>query len=254
MSLCLEAVGVTGPPSRFVVDAASIAAYKRVVGAELFYAALPLTEAVQPVLERLASPEAQARMVHFAHDLRVRRPLRDGDDVTTTAAPLAVLPVSTGTLASIRTETRSKAGALVNEQLLTVFFVDVFAAAPAGQLPPRPPETEATADADRADVALPADLPARYADVSGDRNAIHLDDDAARKLGLPGRVVHGLCSLALAVAATGAENVSRATAQFGAPLQPGSMEVASWRDSTSWRFEARCGGATVLRNGLIESS
>ena len=31
----------------------------------------------------------------------------------------------------------------------------------------------------------------RYADASGDRFEIHLDDEAARRVGLPGRIVHG---------------------------------------------------------------
>ena len=38
----------------------------------------------------------------------------------------------------------------------------------------------------------------RYAAASGDDFAIHLDDEFARKVGLPGRIVHGLCTLAFA--------------------------------------------------------
>ena len=39
----------------------------------------------------------------------------------------------------------------------------------------------------------------RYADASGDHNPIHLDDDAARALGLPGVVAHGMLTSALAI-------------------------------------------------------
>ena len=38
----------------------------------------------------------------------------------------------------------------------------------------------------------------RYAEASGDGFAIHLDDAAARAVGLPGRIVHGLCTMAFA--------------------------------------------------------
>ena len=38
----------------------------------------------------------------------------------------------------------------------------------------------------------------RYAAASGDDFAIHLDDEFARKVGLPGRIVHGLCTMAFA--------------------------------------------------------
>ena len=37
----------------------------------------------------------------------------------------------------------------------------------------------------------------RYAEASGDFFEIHLDDEAARAVGLPGRIVHGLCTMAL---------------------------------------------------------
>lgn len=40
-------------------------------------------------------------------------------------------------------------------------------------------------------IVKPEDL-ARYAWVSGDINPIHFDDEAAKSLGLPGTIVHGL--------------------------------------------------------------
>ncbi|MDI3269926.1 MAG: MaoC/PaaZ C-terminal domain-containing protein [Bacillota bacterium] len=39
------------------------------------------------------------------------------------------------------------------------------------------------------------DMIARYAQASGDHNPIHLDDEAARRAGLPGVVAHGLWTL-----------------------------------------------------------
>ena len=38
---------------------------------------------------------------------------------------------------------------------------------------------------------------ARYAGASGDFNPIHLDDEFARSVGLPGRILHGLYTMAL---------------------------------------------------------
>jgi acyl dehydratase len=40
------------------------------------------------------------------------------------------------------------------------------------------------------------DLPARYAQASGDVNPIHLDDEVARAVGLPGVILHGLYTMA----------------------------------------------------------
>jgi acyl dehydratase len=39
-------------------------------------------------------------------------------------------------------------------------------------------------------------LTVRYAGASGDFNPIHVDDDFARAVGLPGRILHGLYSMA----------------------------------------------------------
>src|SRR4029077_6530580 len=39
-------------------------------------------------------------------------------------------------------------------------------------------------------------LTARYAGASGDFNPIHIDDDFARQVGLPGRILHGLWTMA----------------------------------------------------------
>ena len=36
----------------------------------------------------------------------------------------------------------------------------------------------------------------RYAGASGDFNPIHIDDDFARQVGLPGRILHGLWTMA----------------------------------------------------------
>jgi acyl dehydratase len=41
-----------------------------------------------------------------------------------------------------------------------------------------------------------ADLTKRYADASGDPNPIHLDDEFAKSVGLPGKILHGLWSMA----------------------------------------------------------
>jgi acyl dehydratase len=45
----------------------------------------------------------------------------------------------------------------------------------------------------------------RYAGASGDFNPIHIDEDFAREVGLPGRILHGLWTMAqVARAASGA--------------------------------------------------
>lgn len=50
---------------------------------------------------------------------------------------------------------------------------------------------------DAGSITVPAALIDAFADLSGDRFAIHMDDGAARDLGFPARVAHGLLVLSL---------------------------------------------------------
>jgi acyl dehydratase len=59
----------------------------------------------------------------------------------------------------------------------------------------------------------------RYAGASGDFNPIHLDDEFARSVGLPGRILHGLYTMALLARAQtdalgGPEHLKRLSVQF----------------------------------------
>jgi acyl dehydratase len=59
----------------------------------------------------------------------------------------------------------------------------------------------------------------RYAGASGDFNPIHIDEEFARAVGLPGRILHGLWTMAQVAraqteAAGGPEHLKRLTVQF----------------------------------------
>jgi acyl dehydratase len=70
-------------------------------------------------------------------------------------------------------------------------------------------------------------LTVRYAGASGDFNPIHVDEEFARAVGLPGRILHGLWTMAqvaraLSEAAGGPEHLKRLSVQFrgmGVPEQ-----------------------------------
>lgn len=62
-------------------------------------------------------------------------------------------------------------------------------------------------------------LTVRYAGASGDFNPIHIDEDFARQVGMPGRILHGLYTMAqVARAATaaggGPASLKRLSVQF----------------------------------------
>ena len=71
----------------------------------------------------------------------------------------------------------------------------------------------------------PADQAERYAEASGDHNPIHLDEEAARAVGLPGRILHGLCTMALAgraVEQVAGREPTRLAVRFSAPVALGA--------------------------------
>jgi len=62
-------------------------------------------------------------------------------------------------------------------------------------------------------------LTLRYAGASGDFNPIHIDEEFARSVGLPGRILHGLWTMAQVAraqtdAAGGPEHLKRLSVQF----------------------------------------
>src|SRR5436305_779118 len=94
------------------------------------------------------------------------------------------------------------------------------------------PQTD-TIDPDRTRAYAAAtndDNPAfRYADASGDRMPIHLDESVAKSVGLPGIIIHGLCTMALcsqAVIKTVADGdparLRRLAVRFAKNVLPGS--------------------------------
>jgi acyl dehydratase len=83
---------------------------------------------------------------------------------------------------------------------------------------------------------------AAYAEASGDRNPIHLDDGFARSVGLPGVIAHGMLQMGLAArvaveAAGGADRVRRLTCRFAGMVRPG--------DTVTFRAEEKDGRVEI---------
>ena len=103
----------------------------------------------------------------------------------------------------------------------------------------------------------------RYAGASGDFNPIHIDEELARSVGLPGRILHGLWSMAQVAraqteAAGGPDRLKRLAVQFrgmGVPEQEVvvTSTVREVRDGVAVvDTEARQGDTRVVRRGEAE--
>jgi acyl dehydratase len=106
-------------------------------------------------------------------------------------------------------------------------------------------------------------LTVRYAGASGDFNPIHIDEDFARQVGLPGRILHGLWSMAQVARAQtdaggGPHALRRLSVQFrgmGLPEQEIAVtgEVAEVRDGVAIVHPvAEQGGRAIIRNAEAE--
>ncbi|MHA2424146.1 MAG: MaoC family dehydratase [Candidatus Thorarchaeota archaeon] len=62
---------------------------------------------------------------------------------------------------------------------------------------PKPPAGKGEKIAQRT-MQVTDDQGNRYAEASGDHNPIHVNDEVAKSVGLPGRILHGLCTMAIA--------------------------------------------------------
>jgi acyl dehydratase len=103
----------------------------------------------------------------------------------------------------------------------------------------------------------------RYAGASGDFNPIHIDDEFARAVGLPCRILHGLYTMALVAraqtqAAGGPDKLKRLTVQFRGPGVPEqeivvSSKVLELRDGrTVLSATASQQGKALIRNAVVE--
>ncbi len=87
------------------------------------FAIVPVWDAIAPASRSVASDEARKRVVHYQQDMVLHRPLEPGMELVSRATPAALFTRPNGSSLVIRTETRTVAGELVNEQYVTEFFL-----------------------------------------------------------------------------------------------------------------------------------
>jgi acyl dehydratase len=103
----------------------------------------------------------------------------------------------------------------------------------------------------------------RYAGASGDFNPIHIDEEFAKSVGLPGRILHGLWSMAQVAraqteAAGGPDKLKALSVQFrGMGVLEQEVAVASTVRSVEDGIatvgaEARQGDTRIVRNAVAE--
>jgi acyl dehydratase len=106
-------------------------------------------------------------------------------------------------------------------------------------------------------------LTVRYAGASGDFNPIHVDEEFARQVGLPGRILHGLWTMAQVARAHtealgGPDKLERLSVQFrGLGMLEQEITVrGTIREVDGGRAvvdsDAEQGGKRIIKNGEAE--
>jgi acyl dehydratase len=165
----------------------------------------PLMEALR---DTALDPAAAARSVHAGHRVAIHRPPRAGDRLTTTARVTALERIRPGTLLRVRFATVDAAGAPVTTTDYDTIFrgcdlhgADGTPAAPhdGGRAAADRPAAPAPRARWEEVVEVPPTAAHVYTECARIWNPIHTDRAVARRVGLPGPILHGTATLALAV-------------------------------------------------------
>jgi acyl dehydratase len=218
-----------------------------------------------PIRDTLSSDE-RLRGVHASHDLVLHRPLRAGVELETRATISRVEQRPAGAFQVVRLDTRDAGGAKV----CTTWYGSLFRGVAVtggdralGDEPAAPTaiDPEITPRSER-EIPLAATAAHVYTECARIWNPIHSDAAVAARAGLPGIILHGTATLALAVGAVvdevlagDPERVERVAARFTAMVGlPSRIRVrifAPDRDS-SVRFDVlNADGQVALRSGLV---
>jgi acyl dehydratase len=112
----------------------------------------------------------------------------------------------------------------------------------------------------RREVAFTKEQITAYAQASGDHNPIHIDDDFAKTVGLPGVIAHGMLQMGLmatvaADAAGGPEKLRRLYCRFAGMVVPGDVVTFTAEPLGPGKLDLRAinqRGEAVLTKSIAE--
>lgn len=273
----LDRIGEWSEPQRLDATRERIVAYAEATNDEhpahrsgdlappVFPVVSTLPDVIAPALMAVVPEEVMMRVVHGEQDFRYHRPIRPGDALFTRAAAVGVHGASSGVVVLAKGITEDAHGELVVEQYMAGFFRGAELDAHLGEaltshafdpgLRTREPDAKVTH-------AYDSDQTQRYSRASGDMMPIHLDDDFAMSMGLPGIIVHGLNTMAFcgrAVVQTFCNEdptrLKRFAVRFSNIVRPSEIVTHALWNAGDGRiaFETTSDtGNTAIKDGLAE--
>jgi acyl dehydratase len=222
-----------------------------------------------PLITAISDPELRVdlmRLVHRSQDMRFFAPIRPNDRISASATIVSIESSAAGEIITIDFDASNQQRQMVSRTRFTALIRgrrerDTPAQTRSPGSTPREPVLTVSQTIDR-------DQTVRYADASGDRNPIHLDNTVARMAGLPGIIVHGLCTMAFTskviidhLCGGNPARLRRLAVSFSRPVFPGDIiTTIVWRESDRdgvmcFSYETRKrAGVAIIRDGIAEIS
>ncbi|HVA81140.1 MAG TPA: MaoC/PaaZ C-terminal domain-containing protein [Candidatus Binataceae bacterium] len=219
------------------------------------------------VMNAVMDPEVGAdllRLVHGEQEMRFIAPIRPGDMITSRAKIISIETKATGEAMAVELAADNQNGQPVQRIVFGVFIRG--GGRRAALADARPVETDRGEPLFSVAQQIDPDQTVRYAAASGDLNPIHVDENVARMAGLPGIIVHGLCTMAFTAKAAidklcGGDPVRlrRLAVRFSRPVRPGEIITTKiWSDGERggqkiFAYETfNHSGQAVIKGGVAE--
>ena len=281
MPLNRECVGREYPPITTAVTLDAIQKYARAYNDDnhaFFDASRPRGIVAPPmfgvtviwnsVMGAAMDPDVHAdllRLVHGEQDMEFLNPIRPGDVITAASKITSIETKVTGETMTVEVNAHNQDRTPVQRTLFSVFIRgrrnrDAAAAESRVVEPDRGEPLYTVAQ------TIDQDQTFRYRDASGDLNPIHVDETVAKMAGLPGIIVHGLCTMAFTskvmidnCCAGDPTRLKRLRVRFSRPVLPGqTITTKVWADGEKegrqiFAYETfNLEGQAVIKSGLAE--
>jgi acyl dehydratase len=287
MPLNKSCVGKTYPPITTEVTLNAIQKYARAYNDDnpaFFDANRPAGIVAPPMfavtvtwnalMTAVLDPDLQAdllRLVHGEQDMEFTTPIRPGDIISASAKIISIEPKASGETMTVELHASDQAGQHVNKTLFSAFIRggrNRDAARSESAAAERTVEPARGEPLFTVTQKIDDDQTFRYAEASGDRNPIHVDASIAKMAGLPGIIVHGLCTMAFTskvaidkLCAGDPTRLKRLRVRFSRPVLPGqTITTKIWPNPENpsrqtFTFETyNPNNQPVIKAGLAEIS